>query len=78
MVFSKDIFIFIENHGLSVVFMTSILVGIWKYGIPYMKENTLMLIELKKYFEKSNKNLLTVRELLKRLKGSLIKKNMWV
>ena len=63
MVFSKDIFIFIENHGLSLVFMTSILIGMWKYGIPYMKENTLMLIELKKYFERSNKNLLSGRGL---------------
>ena len=63
MVFSKDIFIFIENHGLSLVFMTSILIGMWKYGIPYMKENTLMLIELKKYFERSSEKLLSGRGL---------------
>lgn len=59
MQFSKDIFIFIENHGLGIVFMTSILIGMWRYGIPYLKENTLMLVELRKYFEKFNKNLLT-------------------
>ena len=59
MVFSKDLFIFTENHGLSIVFMISALVGIWKYGIPYLRENTLMLVELRKYFEKSNRNLLT-------------------
>jgi hypothetical protein len=59
MQFSKDLFIFIENHGLGVVFMTSMLVSMWRYGIPYLKENTLMLIELKKYFEKSNRNMLT-------------------
>lgn len=58
MEFSKDLFIFIENHGLSLVFVTSILVGMWRYGIPYFKENTLMLVELRKYFEKSNKNML--------------------
>ena len=58
MQFSKDLFIFIENHGLSLVFMTSILIGMWRYGIPYLRENTLMLIELKKFFEKSNRNLL--------------------
>lgn len=56
---TKDLFIFIENHGFSIVFMTSILIGMWKYGIPYLKENTLMLVELRKYFEKFNKNLLT-------------------
>lgn len=55
---SKDLFIFAENHGLGIIFMVSILVGIWKYGIPYLKENTNMLIELKKYFEKSNRNML--------------------
>lgn len=55
---TKDLFIFIENHGLGIVFMVSVLVGIWKYGIPYLHENTLMLIELRKYFEKSNKNML--------------------
>ena len=58
MKFSEDLFIFIENHGLSLVFMASILVGMWRYGIPYLQENTLMLIELRKYFEKSNRNLL--------------------
>ena len=58
MEFSKDLFIFIENHGLGVVFMVSVLIGIWRYGIPYLKENTLMLIELRKYFEKSNRNML--------------------
>lgn len=55
---TKDLFIFIENHGLGVVFMISVLIGIWRYGIPYLRENTLMLIELRKYFEKSNRNLL--------------------
>ena len=58
MQFSKDLFIFTENHGLSIAFMFSILIGMWRYGIPYLKENTLMLIELRKYFEKSNKNML--------------------
>ena len=58
MQFSRDLFIFVENHGLSIVFMTSVLIGIWRYGIPYLRENTLMVIELRKYFEKSNKNLL--------------------
>ena len=56
--FTKDLFIFIENHGLGMVFTVSVLIGIWKYGIPYLRENTLMLIELRKYFEKSNKSLL--------------------
>lgn len=55
---TKDLFIFIENHGFGIVFMVSVLIGIWRYGIPYLRENTLMLIELRKYFEKSNKNLL--------------------
>ena len=59
MQFSKDIFIFIENHGLGIVFMVSVLISMWRYGIPYLKENTLMLVELRKYFEKFNKNLLT-------------------
>lgn len=59
MQFSKEIFIFIENHGLGIVFMVSMLISVWRYGIPYLKENTLMLIELRKYFEKFNKNLLT-------------------
>ena len=35
MQFSKDLFIFTENHGLSIVFMFSVLVGMWRYGIPY-------------------------------------------
>ena len=56
--FEKSL-IYIENHGISIVFMISLGILVWKYAVPYFKENTRTFVEIRKYFEKQNHNLIS-------------------
>lgn len=59
----KHTLIYIENHGLSIVFMVSIGILAWKHAVPYLKETTKTLAEIRKYFEHQNHNIVSGKAL---------------
>lgn len=53
----KELLLYIENHGISIVFMLGMGIALWRVGIPAIKEHTKLLIEIKKFFEEFNKDI---------------------
>lgn len=55
----KELLLYIENHGISIMFMLSIGIAFWKHGIPVLKEQTRALTEMRKFLEKYNADLIS-------------------
>ncbi|RRD39122.1 hypothetical protein EII29_08380 [Leptotrichia sp. OH3620_COT-345] len=55
----RELLIYIENHGISLIFMSGIGIAAWKYAIPFFKELTRMLVELRKFFEDFNRDIVS-------------------
>lgn len=55
----KELLIYIENHGISLIFMTGLGIAAWRYAVPFLKELTKMLVEMRKFFENFNRNIVT-------------------
>ena len=49
---TKNILLYIENHGLSLIITVMLILAVWKYIVPYIKEQTEILEEVKKFYSK--------------------------
>lgn len=56
---TKELLLYIENHGISIIFMAGIGVSLWRYGVPLLKEQTRALTEMRKFLEKYNTDLIS-------------------
>ena len=55
---TKNIFLYIENHGLSLVIVVMLGIGLWRYVVPYIKKQTETMETIKTFFENHNKAIL--------------------
>ena len=51
---TKNILLYIENHGLSLIITVMLILAVWKYIVPYIKEQTEILEEVKKFLKNFN------------------------
>ena len=51
---TKNMLLYIENHGLSLIITVMLILAVWKYIVPYIKEQTEILEEVKKFLKNFN------------------------
>ena len=60
---TKNIFLYIENHGLSLVIIVMLGIGLWRYVVPYIKKQTETMETIKTFFENHNKGVISGKAL---------------
>ena len=60
---TKNILLYIENHGLSLVIVVMLGIGLWRYVVPYIKKQTETMETIKTFFENHNKGVISGKAL---------------